>query len=65
MNNSPATLRSELGLFPGKPTPRIYDRVVEALRTRHHSRRKGGRVHIESGADGGAIALRADAGTAA
>jgi site-specific recombinase XerD len=28
-----------LGLFPGKPTPRLYDRVVEALRTRHYSRR--------------------------
>jgi hypothetical protein len=24
-----------LGLFPGEPTPRLYYRVVEALRTRH------------------------------
>jgi site-specific recombinase XerC len=28
-----------LGLFPGEPTPRLYDRVVEVLRTRHCSRR--------------------------
>ena len=27
--------RSPLGLFPGEPTPRLYDPVVEALRTRH------------------------------
>jgi len=34
MNNSPADRRSTLGLFPGKPSPRLYDRVVEVLRTR-------------------------------
>jgi site-specific recombinase XerC len=28
-----------LGLFPGEPTARLYDRVVEVLRTRHYSRR--------------------------
>jgi hypothetical protein len=28
-----------LELFPGQPTPRLYDRVVEMLRTRHYSRR--------------------------
>ena len=28
-----------MGLFPGPPTPRLYDRVVEVLRTRHYSRR--------------------------
>jgi len=39
MNNSPALRRSPLGLFPGEPTLRLYDRVVEALRTRHYSRR--------------------------
>jgi integrase len=39
MNNSPADRRSPLGLFPGEPTPRLYDRVVEVLRTRHYSRR--------------------------
>jgi hypothetical protein len=35
MNNSPADRRSPLGVFPGEPTPRLYDRVVEVLRTRH------------------------------
>ena len=28
------------GLFPGQPEPRLYDRVVETLRTRHYSRRR-------------------------
>jgi len=28
-----------LGLFPGQPAPRLYDHMVEALRTRHYSRR--------------------------
>ncbi len=28
-----------LGLLPAQPTPRLYDRVVEVLRTRHYSRR--------------------------
>ena len=38
--NNPSTLRrSPLGMFPGQPTPRLYDRVVEVLRTRHYSRR--------------------------
>jgi hypothetical protein len=35
MNNFPADRRPPLGLFPGEPTPRVYDRVVEVLRTRH------------------------------
>jgi len=35
----PANRRSSLGPFPGEPAPRLYDRVVEALRTRHCSRR--------------------------
>ena len=39
MNNSPADRRSPLGLFPGEPTPRLNDRVVGVLRTRHYSRR--------------------------
>ena len=39
MNNSVADRRSPLGLFPGQPAPRLYDRVVEVLRTRHYSRR--------------------------
>jgi hypothetical protein len=34
----PANLRSPLGLFPAEPTPKVYDRVVEILRTRHYSR---------------------------
>jgi site-specific recombinase XerC len=39
MNNSPAARRSPFGVFPGDLTPRLYDRVVEVLRTRHYSRR--------------------------
>ena len=31
--------RGPLGLFPGQPAPRLYDRVVEVLRGRHYSRR--------------------------
>ena len=39
MNTASADRQSPLGLFPGQPKPRLYDRVVEALRTRHYSRR--------------------------
>ena len=39
MNNSTAYRRSPLGLFPNQPDPRLYDRVVEVLRTKHYSRR--------------------------
>jgi len=39
MNNSPALRRSPLGLFPGEPTPRLYDREVKIVRTGHYSRR--------------------------
>ena len=28
-----------LGLFPGKPTTRLYDAVIETLRDRHYCRR--------------------------
>ena len=35
----PANRRSPLGLFPGEPTARLYDRLVEVLRTGHYSRR--------------------------
>ena len=35
----PANRRSSLALFAGEPTPRLYDRVVEVLRTRRYSRR--------------------------
>lgn len=31
--------RSPLGLFPDKPAPRLYDRIIEVLRVRHYSRR--------------------------
>ena len=31
--------RSRFGLFPGKPRPRLYDRIVEVVRVRHDSRR--------------------------
>ncbi|MGE4000111.1 MAG: tyrosine-type recombinase/integrase [Planctomycetaceae bacterium] len=30
--------RTPLGLFPDRPSPRLYDRVVEVLRTAHYSR---------------------------
>ena len=39
MNDTVPNRRSPLGLFPGQPAPRLYDRVVEVLRTRHYSRR--------------------------
>ncbi len=39
MNNSTACRRSPLGLFPGQPSPRLYDRVLEVLPSRHYSRR--------------------------
>ncbi len=32
-------VRSPLGLFPGRATPRLYDCVVQALRVRRYSRR--------------------------
>jgi Phage integrase, N-terminal SAM-like domain/Uncharacterized ACR, COG1678 len=38
MSDSAAVRRSPLGLFPGQPTPRLFDCVVETLRSRHHSR---------------------------
>jgi hypothetical protein len=38
MNNSAADPRSPLGLFPEQPAARLYDGVVEVLRTRHYSR---------------------------
>ena len=39
MSNSTVYRQSPLGLFPGQPPPRLYDRVVEVLRSRHYSRR--------------------------
>ena len=39
MNDSGVGRKPALGLFPDGPTPRLYDRVVEVLRTRHYSRR--------------------------
>jgi hypothetical protein len=36
MSNS-ARGRSAPGLFPGQPAPRLYDSVVEALRSRYYS----------------------------
>jgi len=39
MNNSTLDRRLPLGLFPGQPAPRLYDRLADVLRTRHHSRR--------------------------
>ncbi len=38
MNNLAAPRQSPLGLSPGQPTPRLYDRLVEILQTRHYSR---------------------------
>lgn len=34
-NSRPAPLR----LFPDRPSPRLYDRIIEVLRVRHYSRR--------------------------
>lgn len=39
MNSLTAPRQSPLGLFPGQPAPRLYDRLVEVLRTRHYNRR--------------------------
>jgi hypothetical protein len=40
MNRSTLVERcSPLGCFPGQPTPRLYDRVVEVLRSRQYSPR--------------------------
>jgi integron integrase len=39
MDSATALSRSPLGVFRGRPTLRLYDRVVEVLRTRHYSRR--------------------------
>ncbi len=39
MNTASADRQSPLGLFPGQPKPRLYDRAVQGLRTRHYSRR--------------------------
>ena len=33
MNNPTTPRRSPLGMIPGQPTPRLYDRVVEVLRS--------------------------------
>ncbi len=39
MNQLSSERRSPLELCPGKPKPRLYDCVLEALRSRHYSRR--------------------------
>ena len=39
VNTTTQQCRSPLGLFPDKPMPRLYDRMVEVLRDRHYSRR--------------------------
>lgn len=39
MTTSSEQCRSPLGLFPDKPTPRLYDHMVEVFRVRHYSRR--------------------------
>jgi hypothetical protein len=41
MNNSTRERGSPLGCFPGQPTPRLYDRVIEVLRLRHYSELAG------------------------
>lgn len=38
MNDCAPNCRPPLGLFPGQSAPKLYDRVVEVLRTRHYSR---------------------------
>jgi hypothetical protein len=42
MSNSSADRCSPLGLFPAQPASRLYDCVVEALRSRHYSPPHGG-----------------------
>ena len=49
MNNSTAYRRSPLGLFPDQPAPRLYDRVVEVLRTRHYSCRTDSQAGLSRG----------------
>jgi hypothetical protein len=39
MSTATQQRRPPLSLFPDKPTPRLYDRVVDVLRVRHYSRR--------------------------
>jgi hypothetical protein len=39
MGNFAVGGRSPLGLFRGQPTPRLYDCLLEALRSRHYSSR--------------------------
>ena len=39
MSTASTDPQSPLGSFPEQPKPRLYDCVVEALRTRHYSRR--------------------------
>ena len=41
MNNSTQERGSPLGCFPGQPTLRLYDRVVEVLGVRHYSELAG------------------------
>ncbi len=38
MNQLTSERRSPLGLCPGQPKPRLYDCVLEALRSRHYRR---------------------------
>ena len=49
MNNSTANGRSSLGLLVGQPVPRLYDRVIEVLRSRYYSRRTGGVQSVLAG----------------
>lgn len=39
MSQSRPILSAPLGLFPDRPQPRLYDRIVEVLRVHHYSRR--------------------------
>lgn len=39
MTASTPSRRSALGLFPGRDSPRLYDRIVQVLRTKHYSPR--------------------------
>jgi hypothetical protein len=49
MNDSNYERGSPLGCFPGRPTPRLYDRVVEVLRVWHYSE-LAGQKHFDDGA---------------
>ena len=39
MSIPPASQAAPLGLFPGRPKPRLYDSIIEVLRGHHYNLR--------------------------